>query len=132
MEDRIRERLSPEISLPAIGQGAIGIECRSDDARVNNLIQCLHDQETATRVIAERAMNAGLNGGCQVPIAGFAEISHNALLLRGLVGEPDGSNIIRAEIAGPTENAQEMGQVLAEDLLARGAGKILESLYEQG
>jgi len=132
MEERIRERLSPEVSLPAIGQGAIGIECRTDDARVNNLIQPLHDRETALRVIAERAMNAGLNGGCQVPIAGFAEISHNALMLRGLVGEPDGSNIIRAEIAGPVENAEEMGQVLAEDLLARGAGKILEALYEQG
>jgi len=132
MEERIRERLSPEISLPAIGQGAVGIECRSDDARINNLIQPLNDRETALRVAAERAMNAGLNGGCQVPIAGFAELSHDALLLRGLVGEPDGSNIIRAEIAGPTENAQEMGQVLAEDLLARGAGKILESLYDQG
>lgn len=132
MEERITERLSPEISLPAIGQGAVGIECRSDDARINNLIQPLNDRETAFRVAAERAMNAGLNGGCQVPIAGFAELSHDALLLRGLVGEPDGSNIIRAEIAGPVENAQEMGQVLAEDLLARGAGKILESLYEQG
>jgi len=132
MEERITERLSPEISLPAIGQGAVGIECRSDDARINNLIQPLNDRETALRVAAERAMNAGLNGGCQVPIAGFAELSHDALLLRGLVGEPDGSNIIRAEIAGPVENAQEMGQVLAEDLLARGAGKILESLYEQG
>jgi hydroxymethylbilane synthase len=131
MEDRIRERLSPEVSLPAIGQGAIGIECRNDDARVNNLIQPLHDRETALRVTAERAMNAGLNGGCQVPIAGFAEISHDALMLRGLVGEPDGSKIIRAEIAGPTDNAQEMGQVLAEDLLARGADKILESLYAQ-
>jgi hydroxymethylbilane synthase len=132
MEDRIRERLSPEVSLPAIGQGAIGIECRNDDARVNNLIQPLHDRETALRVTAERAMNAGLNGGCQVPIAGFAEISHDALMLRGLVGEPDGTNIIRAEIAGPVDNAEEMGQVLAEDLLARGAGKILEALYEQG
>jgi len=131
MEDRIRERLAPEISLPAIGQGAVGIECRTDDARVNNLVQALHDRDTSLRVTAERAMNAGLNGGCQVPIAGFAELSHDALMLRGLVGEPDGSNIIRAEIAGPTDNAEEMGQVLAEDLLARGAGKILESLYEQ-
>jgi len=131
MEERIRERLAPEISLPAIGQGAVGIECRTDDARVNNLIQALHHRDTALRVTAERAMNAGLNGGCQVPIAGFAELSQDALLLRGLVGEPDGSNIIRAEIAGPTENAEEMGQVLAEDLLARGAGKILEALYEQ-
>jgi len=131
MEDRISERLSPEISLPAIGQGAVGLECRHDDARVNNLIQPLHHKETAYRVSAERAMNARLNGGCQVPIAGFAELSHDALMLRGLVGRVDGSEIIRAEIAGPLENAQEMGDVLGEDLLARGAGKILESLYGQ-
>ncbi len=131
MEDRISERLSPELSLPAIGQGAVGLECRNDDARVNNLIQPLHHRETAFRVTAERAMNAGLNGGCQVPIAGFAELSHDALLLRGLVGAVDGSEIIRAEIAGPIDNAHEMGEVLAEDLLARGAGKILESLYGQ-
>ncbi|VAW98019.1 Porphobilinogen deaminase [hydrothermal vent metagenome] len=131
MEDRISERLSPEISLPAIGQGAVGLECRNDDARVNNLIQPLHHKETAYRVSAERAMNARLNGGCQVPIAGFAELSHDALMLRGLVGRVDGSEIIRAEIAGPLENAQEMGDVLGEDLLARGAGKILESLYGQ-
>ncbi len=131
MEDRISERLSPELSLPAIGQGAVGLECRNDDARVNNLIQPLHHQETAFRVTAERAMNARLNGGCQVPIAGFAELSHDALLLRGLVGAVDGSEIIRAEIAGPIDNVQEMGEVLAEDLLARGAGRILESLYGQ-
>ncbi len=131
MEERISERLSPEISLPAIGQGAVGLECRIDDARVNNLIQPLHHKETGYRVMAERAMNTRLNGGCQVPIAGFAELSHDALLLRGLVGTVDGSEIIRAEIAGPIANAQEMGDVLGEDLLARGAGKILESLYGQ-
>ena len=131
MEERISERLSPELSLPAIGQGAVGLECRIDDARVNDLIKPLHHLETAHRVTAERAMNARLNGGCQVPIAGFAELSHDALMLRGLVGAVDGSEIIRAEIAGPIDNAQEMGEVLAEDLLARGAGKILESLYGQ-
>jgi len=132
MEDRISERLSPELSLPAIGQGAVGLECRVDDTRVNDLIRPLHHLETAHRVSAERAMNTRLNGGCQVPIAGFAELSHDALMLRGLVGAVDGSQIIRAEIAGPIENAEEMGEVLAEDLLARGAGKILESLYGQG
>jgi len=132
MEDRITERLSPELSLPAIGQGAVGIECRMDDPRINALIKPLHHLETAHRITAERAMNARLNGGCQVPIAGFAELSHDALLLRGLVGAVDGREIIRAEIAGPIENAQEMGEVLAEDLLARGAGRILESLYGQG
>ena len=129
MEERITERLATEVSLPAIGQGAVGIECRVDDEWVNDLITPLHDIKTATRVQAERAMNARLKGGCQVPIAGYAEIEHGILLLRGLVGEPDGSRIIRGEIAGPPDNADELGQVLAEDLLARGADKILDSLY---
>jgi hydroxymethylbilane synthase len=128
-ESRIREALSPDVSLPAIGQGAVGIECRVNDPRVNELIAPLHDRHTATRVSAERAMNARLQGGCQVPIAGFAVIEHGVLLLRGLVGEPDGSKIVQGEIAGPPENAQELGEVLAEDLLSRGADRILEALY---
>lgn len=130
-EARITEYLAPEISLPAIGQGAVGIECRSNDPRVNNLLAPLHDETTALRVRAERAMNLRLQGGCQVPIAGYAEIEHGVLLLRGLVGKPDGTEIIRSEIAGPPANAEELGTVLAEDLLARGAGQILASLYAQ-
>ena len=128
-EARIRESLSPEVSLPAIGQGAVGIECRAEDPRINELIAPLHDRLTAQRVTAERAMNARLQGGCQVPIAGFAVIEHGVLLLRGLVGEPDGSQIVQGEIAGPPENAQELGEVLADDLLSRGADRILEALY---
>jgi hydroxymethylbilane synthase len=127
--ERIREYISPDISLPAIGQGAVGIECRVNDERINKLIASLNDAVTATRVRAERAMNARLQGGCQVPIAGFAEIDKDILLLRGLVGETDGSNIIRGDIAGPLANAEEMGVALAEDLLGRGADRILESLY---
>jgi hydroxymethylbilane synthase len=130
-EPRIREALSADISLPAIGQGAVGIECRVNDPRVNELIAPLHDRHTATRVHAERAMNARLQGGCQVPIAGFAVIEHGVLLLRGLVGAPDGSQIVRGEIAGPPENAEELGEVLAEDLLSRGADRILEALYAE-
>jgi hydroxymethylbilane synthase len=129
MAARITEHLATELSLPAIGQGAVGIECRSEDEWVNDLITPLHDIKSATRVQAERAMNARLQGGCQVPIAGYAEIEHGILLLRGLVGEPDGSHIIRGEIAGPPDNAEELGLVLAEDLLTRGADRILESLY---
>lgn len=129
MAVRITEHLATELSLPAIGQGAVGIECRVDDVWVNDLITPLHDIKSATRVQAERAMNARLQGGCQVPIAGYAEIEHGILLLRGLVGEPDGSRIIRGEIAGPPDNAEELGLVLAEDLLTRGADRILESLY---
>lgn len=127
--DRIREFIATEVSLPAIGQGAVGIECRIGDERVNALIAPLNDAMTATRVRAERAMNARLQGGCQVPIAGYAEIEKGVLLLRGLVGEPDGSHIIRGDIAGPPDNAEEMGQVLADDLLNRGADRILEALY---
>ncbi len=127
--ERIREYISPDISLPAIGQGAVGIECRVNDERINELIAPLNDAMTTTRVLAERAMNARLQGGCQVPIAGFAEIDKDILLLRGLVGETDGSNIIRGDIAGPLANAEEMGVALAEDLLSRGADRILESLY---
>ncbi|MBN4080284.1 hydroxymethylbilane synthase [Beggiatoa alba] len=129
MSERISQYIEPHISLPAIGQGAVGIECRLNDDRVHTLLQPLHDHKTAIRVAAERAMNYKLNGGCQVPIAGFAELSKDTLFMRGLVGEPDGSNIIRADIAGKPEDAEELGMVLADDLLARGAGDILKRLY---
>ncbi len=128
-EDRISEFLATDISLPAIGQGAVGIECRCEDDWVNELLAPLNDPDTATRVAAERAMNLRLQGGCQVPIAGYAELEHGVILLRGLVGQVDGSEIIRGEIAGPPEDAAHLGQVLAEDLLARGADRILAELY---
>ena len=128
-DDRITQFIGTDVCLPAIGQGAVGIECRSDDARVNNLIAPLNDNKTQIRVLAERAMNARLEGGCQVPIAGYAEYDRGIVLLRGLVGQVDGKNIIRGEIAGPPENAEELGTVLAEDLLSRGADKILKELY---
>jgi len=128
-EDRISEFLATDISLPAIGQGAVGIECRREDDWVNELLAPLNDPDTATRVAAERAMNLRLQGGCQVPIAGYAELEHGVILLRGLVGRVDGSEIIRGEIAGPPEDASHLGQVLAEDLLARGADRVLAELY---
>jgi hydroxymethylbilane synthase len=131
MQDRITEILSPEISLPAIGQGAVGIECRVDDDWVNELLAPLNDRDTAVRVRAERALNHRLQGGCQVPIAGYAELAHGVILLRGLVGTVDGSKIIHGEIAGQPEDAEYLGRVLAEDLLTRGADEILESLYAQ-
>ncbi|MBS1212974.1 MAG: hemC, partial [Proteobacteria bacterium] len=129
MADRITEILPPETSLPAIGQGAIGIECRSGDARVNELLTALHHPETALRVQAERAMNERLQGGCQVPIAGYAELQGESLRLRGLVGSPDGSSLIRGEVSGPGTDAHALGVALAEDLLARGADRILKALY---
>jgi len=129
MSDRITEALGTEISLPAVGQGAVGIECRIDDDRVHQLLEPLNDLITAQRVTAERAMNLRLEGGCQVPIAGYAEIEKGILLMRGLVGATDGSRVIRAEIAGKPENADELGTVLADDLLAQGAKEILSALY---
>ncbi|HID49652.1 MAG TPA: hydroxymethylbilane synthase [Chromatiales bacterium] len=131
LESRITEFLSPELSLPAIGQGAVGIECRIDDDWVNDLLAPLNDRDTALRVQAERAFNHRLQGGCQVPIAGYAELEHGVILLRGLVGTVDGSEIIHGEIAGPPEDAEYLGRVLAEDLLSRGADRILEQLYAQ-
>ena len=131
MEDRITECLSPELSLPAIGQRAVGIECRQADDWVNELLAPLNDRDTAIRVRAERALNHRLQGGCQVPIAGYAELAHGVILLRGLVGTVDGSQIIHGEIAGQPEDAEYLGRVLAEDLLSRGADEILESLYAQ-
>ncbi len=129
-EKRITSALEPAQSLPAIGQGAIGIECRADDEWVNALIASLHDEETALCVKAERAMNSRLMGGCQVPIAGFAVVNHSKIFMRGLVGEPDGSRVIRSESSAPVTGAEALGAALAEDLLGQGADQILMHLYQ--
>jgi hydroxymethylbilane synthase len=129
LEGHISETLATETSLPAMGQGAIGIECRADDDRMNQLVRSLHDEATALRVSAERAMNERLQGGCQVPIAGFAELRGDRLWLRGLVGSPDGSQMVRGEIEGPGTAARELGIALAEELLGKGADRILRELY---
>ena len=127
-EDRIRERISTDKSLPAIGQGAVGIECRVDDERINALLAPLIHDETAIRVRAERALNNRLNGGCQVPVAGFAELDGDQIHLRGLIGYPDGSVIYRAEMTGSVADAESMGIAVAEDLLAQGGRGVLESI----
>ena len=129
-ESRIRCALEPEQSLPAIGQGAVGIETRSDDETVKQLLAPLADADTTLRVQAERALNEKLNGGCQVPIAGFAVLEGDQLYLRGLVGEPDGSVVLRAEIRGAATDAVSLGTKLAEDLLSQGAGEILAKLHD--
>ncbi len=126
---RIRSVMEPEESLPAVGQGAICIECRVDDVGVNELIAALNHPPTALRVRAERAMNARLEGGCQVPIGGYAELADGMLHVRGLVGAPDGSRIIRGEIRGPAGDAEELGIALADDLLARGARELLDRVH---
>ncbi len=130
MGARITRLLEPGESLPAIGQGAIGIECREGDSRVLELIGALDHAPTHICVRAERALNIRLHGGCQVPIAGFAELGHGVILLRGLVGSVDGQRFVRGDISGKPEDAEELGTVLAEDLLARGAGAILAELHE--
>ncbi|WP_413726366.1 hydroxymethylbilane synthase [Sodalis sp. RH16] len=129
LEDRIRSPLEPEACLPAVGQGAVGIECRLDDSRTITLLEPLHHRETAIRVSAERAMNARLDGGCQVPIGSYAEIHGDRLWLRALVGSPDGSRVIRAQRSAPLAEAQALGEALAEELLRDGAREILDQVY---
>ncbi|OEC28244.1 hydroxymethylbilane synthase [Vibrio cholerae] len=129
LESRIRSFIEPEQSLPAVGQGALGIECRVDDQRVRALLAPLNHADTADRVRCERAMNLTLQGGCQVPIGSYALLEGDHIWLRALVGEPDGSQIVRGEIRGPRTQAEQLGITLAEQLLSQGAKEILERLY---
>ncbi|QXP23707.1 hydroxymethylbilane synthase [Actinobacillus pleuropneumoniae] len=130
MPERIRSFISVEQSLPAAGQGAVGIETRVDDERVLNYLATLNHNPTACCVIAERAMNTRLQGGCQVPIGGFATLNGNEITLNALVGALDGSNIIRASGVADRENAEQLGISVAEQLLAQGADKILAEVYK--
>ncbi|EHK90462.1 hydroxymethylbilane synthase [Aggregatibacter actinomycetemcomitans] len=126
---RIASFIDVEQSLPAAGQGAVGIECRTDDVAVQQLLAPLADAETTSCVLAERAMNNRLQGGCQVPIGGYAVLRDGELYLRALVGSVDGSTIIRAEGKSAVENADVLGMQIAEQLLAQGADKILQDIY---
>ena len=128
-EDRIRSSISVEASLPAGGQGAVGIECRTVDSEIHALLKPLHHAETAVRVTAERALNKRLNGGCQVPIACYAILEGDQLWLRGLVGQPDGSQLLRAEARASQADAEALGVKVAEDLLEQGAQEILTAVY---
>lgn len=127
-QQRITAYLSTEQSLPAIGQGAIGIECRRNDPRVENLLTPLRHPQTTVCVRAERAMNKRLNGGCQIPVAGFAELEEGALRMRGLIGFPDGSEVYTCELRGCVVDPEDLGILVAENLLAQGGGKVLASL----
>lgn len=131
MENRVRQHIAPEQSLPAGGQGAVGIECRTDDAATIELLKPLHHAKTATCVLAERAMNRRLEGGCQVPIACYAVLESEQIFLRGLVGRPDGSLVLRDEIRGNATEAEQLGIILADRLLAAGADHILRDVYNQ-
>ncbi|MDZ4338033.1 MAG: hydroxymethylbilane synthase [Pseudomonas sp.] len=128
-EERIRSSISAEDSLPAGGQGAVGIECRTADSEIHALLAPLHHRDTALRVTAERALNKHLNGGCQVPIACYAVLEGEQLWLRGLVGQPDGGLLLRAENRAPLAQAEQLGVQVAEALLAQGAAAILQAVY---
>ncbi len=127
--DRIADIIKPEMILPAIGQGAVGIECRVDDPDTNELIAVLDHKDTHTRVSAERAFNHKLEGGCQVPIAGYAVLNGDTLNMKGLVGQPDGKKIIQDQRSGDRNNAEAIGIELAESLLSQGADVILKAVY---
>ena len=115
--------------LPAVGQGAVGIECRTADSEIHALLKPLDHQDTEVRVTAERALNKHLNGGCQVPIACYALREGEQLWLRGLVGDPDGGTLLTAEVRGPQRDATALGIQVAEELLDKGAGAILQKVY---
>ncbi|MFC0119272.1 hydroxymethylbilane synthase [Pseudoalteromonas xiamenensis] len=129
MPERIRAFIEPEVSLPANGQGAVGIECRIDDERTKALLAPLEHTETRVRVNAERAMNRRLEGGCQVPIGAYALLENDQVWLRGLVGAVDGSQMLTAQIKGAQSDAESLGVQLAETLLGMGADKILADVY---
>lgn len=129
MKERIKQALASELCLPAGGQGAVGIETRLKDSRVIALVEALSHEATTICVTAERAMNTKLNGGCQVPIACLAELNGNKLYLRGLVGDVDGNKTLKSEVNGLPSEAEALGITVAEELLAQGAGDILDAVH---
>ncbi len=131
MSDRLTGLIDSSIMLPAVGQGAIGIECRRDDDAINEILAPLDHHSTHLRVRAERTLNAALEGGCQVPIAGFAEMLEDRMRLRGLVGRPDGSRLLRGEASGPADQPEMLGKRVADLLIAQGADEILRELYQR-
>jgi len=128
-DEKITEIIPPEVSLPAIGQGALGIETRMADQKVDSQIRFLNDRESSIAVSAERAFLGKLEGGCQVPIAAFARIVGITLQIDGLVGTIDGKRLVRHHVEGPVERAESLGVELAEILLGEGAKEILDEVY---
>ncbi len=125
LEARIRSRLAVDDCLPAAGQGAVGVECRNDDEQTLRLLACLHHEDTAARVAAERAVTTTLQGGCELPIAAHAILRGGELHLRALVADTASSEILRAEGSGPVAEAESTGRAVAASLLARGADRII-------
>jgi len=129
LAENVSEYIDPSISLPAIGQGALGIECRVDDRELNDLIAFFNHQDTRTCVTGERALLRRLEGGCQVPIACYGQMMNGKLHLIGLVGSVDGKRIIKETIEGEADKAEKLGVTLAEKLLSKGADVILREVY---
>ncbi|MCF7822427.1 MAG: hydroxymethylbilane synthase [Mariprofundaceae bacterium] len=129
MADKMHQFISTDIMLPAVAQGTLGIQTRDADDLINALVDRMNDKETVIRTKAERAFLARLEGGCQVPIAAYATLDGDRLTLKGLVGEVDGSVVLRSELTGPAIDAERIGVALADELLAAGAREILEKLY---
>ena len=132
LEREITEVLSPDVSLPAVGQGVLAIQCRTNDAEGRALLAPLEDALTRIAVTAERALLAKLEGGCTVPMAGHATVTDGGVHLRGFVGKPDGSKVVAGEVRGPVSNAHALGEALAEDLLSLGAQEILRDFGRTG
>lgn len=128
-EERITEKIPVDISLPAIGQGAVGIECRVDDEFTNALLDKLDHYETSVCVRAERAFLKRLEGGCQVPIAAYAQLKDGKIVIEGLVGSVDGKTLLKDSLQGSPGDAETLGTKLAENLLAKGAKEILDEVY---
>ncbi|WP_334323334.1 hydroxymethylbilane synthase [Gilliamella apicola] len=130
LEHRITQYIDTDLMLPAVGQGAIGIESRTDDKQILDIISVLDDKESRACIQAERAMNNALQGGCQVPIAGYCRLNNDELTLQGLVGRVDGSKIIKQQITGFINEAESLGEKLAKQLLNQGADLILTELLD--
>ena len=126
--ERIRGIITSEESLPAVGQGALGFECRADRADMIELLQALHHPETAACVLAERAMSRSLGGSCQVPLGGFAQVQDGKLRMRGFVASPDGKRMMRSDLTGEISNPEDLGNRIADELRAQGADVILAEL----
>ena len=130
LEHRITQYIDTDLMLPAVGQGAIGIESRTDDKQILDIISVLDDKKSRACIQAERAMNNALQGGCQVPIAGYCRLNNDELFLQGLVGRVDGSKIIKQQITGFINEAESLGEKLAKQLLNQGADLILTELLD--
>ncbi len=130
LEHRITQYIDTDLMLPAVGQGAIGIESRTDDKQILDIISVLDDKKSRACIQAERAMNNALQGGCQVPIAGYCRLNNDELTLQGLVGRVDGSKIIKQQITGFINEAESLGEKLAKQLLNQGADLILTELLD--